>query len=48
LADLKVMHDLKDSDVDGRTIFGIILRKYGERVWIGFIWFKKLITVGLL
>jgi hypothetical protein len=27
-------------DVDGRIILQSILRKYGEKVWFGFIWLR--------
>jgi hypothetical protein len=31
---------LEDLGVDGRTILKMILRKSGERMWIGFIWLR--------
>jgi len=32
--------------VDGKVILGWILRKYGRKVWTGFIWFRIGPVVG--
>jgi hypothetical protein len=48
LVDPKEIHDLGDSGVDRRTLFRGVLKKYEERVWIGFIWLRIWTTVGLL
>jgi hypothetical protein len=48
MADLKEIHDLGDTGIDGRIRFRQILRKYEGRVWTGFIWLRIYTTVGLL
>jgi hypothetical protein len=35
-------------EVDGRTIFKLMLGKYGEMVWTGLTWLRRGIGGGLL
>jgi hypothetical protein len=48
LGSLKERKLLEKIIVDGRVILKWILRKYGARVWIGFIWLRIETSGGLL
>jgi len=39
---------LENLDVDGRIIVKYILKKYGGRVWTGFVWLGKGASGALL
>jgi hypothetical protein len=38
----------EDLGVDGRTILELVLEKYGEKLWTGFIWLRVRTNGGLL
>jgi len=38
----------EDTGLDGKTIFKLILKKWGERLRTGFIWLKTANSGGLL
>jgi hypothetical protein len=46
--DVKGRDHLEDLGVDETVILKWILRKYGGKVWIGFIWLRVGISGGLL
>jgi hypothetical protein len=48
LESLRVRDHSKDPDVNGRIILKWMLRKYGERVWIRFMWLMIGTDGGLL
>jgi hypothetical protein len=48
LESLKGRDHLEDTGVDGRRILKWISRKWGFKVWLGFIWFKTGTSGGLL